>query len=92
MGRESSDGVLPALELHDVIAAIAVGLSKLPGIDGMAIARAQVQLEAKFSQGFRRGLERGYEHGFEAGYAEGRLEAESSAAAEQALKKARRGP
>ncbi len=78
----------PEPKPRDVIAALAVAMSKLRGADAQIIGRAQSALEGKWIDGFRRGSEFGVTRGYELGYAEGhedgRREALDRAATEEA--------
>jgi flagellar biosynthesis/type III secretory pathway protein FliH len=61
----------PEPNLRDVVAAVVVALSKLPGADALLIGRAQATLEGKYAEGFRRGSEHGVRRGYQLGYSEG---------------------
>src|SRR6266568_3435934 len=61
----------PEPNLRDIVDAVTVALSKLPGADPQLIGRAQAALEGKYIAGFRRGSEHGVKRGYELGYSEG---------------------
>jgi flagellar biosynthesis/type III secretory pathway protein FliH len=87
----SADEVLPPQPtLHDVVAAVVVALSKLPGADDGMIGRAQAALEVQYQRGFRRGQERGRQDGYAIGYQEGIADGRREALDEQAREEAER--